>query len=65
MSDASYCLEPVSYAAFEEDCFCGLTTVVFDDLGMVGADVVLLHGCPQSCMPNPVEGLFETYEDMV
>ena len=30
----------------------------------VGADV-LLHGCQQSCMPNPVEGLLEAYEDMV
>ena len=28
-------------------------------------DVVLLHGCPQSCMPNPVEGLLEVYEDIV
>ena len=28
-------------------------------------DVVLLHGSPQSCMPNPVEGLLEVYEDMV
>ena len=32
---------------------------------MVGADVVLLHSCPQSCMPNPVEGLLEFYADMV
>ena len=31
----------------------------------IGADVVLLRGCPQSCMPNPVEGLLEVYEDMV
>ena len=31
----------------------------------VGADVVLLHGCPESCMPNSVEGLLEVYEDMV
>ena len=31
----------------------------------VGADVVLLHGCLQSCMPNPVEGLLEVYEDVV
>ena len=31
----------------------------------IGADVVLLHGCPQSSMPNPVEGLLEVYEDMV
>ena len=31
----------------------------------VGADVVLLHDCPQSCMPNPVEGLLEIYENMV
>ena len=38
---------------------------VFDDLDKVFANVVLLHGCPQSCMPNPVEGLLEVYEDMV
>ena len=31
----------------------------------VCADVVLLHGCPQSRMPNPVEGLLEDYEDMI
>ena len=31
----------------------------------VCADVVFLHGCPQSCMPNRVEGLLEVYEDMV
>ena len=39
--------------------------MVFDDLDKVCADVVLLHGCPQSCMPNPIEGLLEVYEDMV
>ena len=38
---------------------------VFDGLDKVGAIVVLLHGCPQSCMQNPVEGLLEVYEDMV
>ena len=38
---------------------------VFDDLDKVCADVILLLGCPQSCMPNPVEGLLEVYEDMV
>ena len=37
---------------------------VFDDLDKVSADVILLHACPQSCMPNPVEGLLEVYEDM-
>ena len=52
-------------AAVEEDGTSGLVTEVFDDLDMVCADVVLLHGCPQSCMPNPVEGLLEVYEDMV
>ena len=31
----------------------------------VGADVAILHGCPHSCMPNPIEGLLEVYEDMV
>ena len=38
---------------------------VFDDLNTLCADVVLLHGCLQSCMPNPVEGLLEVYEDML
>ena len=43
----------------------GLVIEVFDDLDKVCADVVLLHGCPQSCMPNPVEGRPEVYADMV
>ena len=38
---------------------------VFDDWDKVCADVVLFHGCPQTCMPNHVEGLLEVYEDMV
>ena len=38
---------------------------VFDDSDTVGADVVLLHVCPQSCMSNLVEGLLEVYEDMI
>ena len=29
------------------------------DSDKVGADVVLLHGWPQSCMPKPVEGFLE------
>ena len=63
--DSSCSSEPVSYAAFAEDCSNGLVIEVFDDSDQVCADVVLLHGCPQSCMPNPVEGLLEVYEDMV
>ena len=59
MSDSNCCSEPVSYAAVEEDGTNGLVIKVFDDWDKVGADVVLLHGCPQSCMPNPVEGLLE------
>ena len=59
------CSEPVSYAAVEEDGTSGLVTEVFDDLDKAGADVIPLHGCPQSCMPNLVEGLLEVYEDMV
>ena len=43
----------------------GLVIEVFDDVDKVGAYVVLLHGCPQSSMPNPVEGIHEVYEDMV
>ena len=60
-----YCLEPVSCAAVEEDGTSGLVIEVFDDSDRVCADVVLVHGCPQSCMPNPVEGRLEVYEDMV
>ena len=59
------CSEPVSCAAVEEDGTSGLVIEVFDDLDKVCADVVLLRGCLQSCMPNPVEGLLEVYEDMV
>ena len=58
-------LEPVSYADVEEDNTSGLVIELFDDLDKVCADVVLLHGCPQSFMPNPVKGLLELYEDMV
>ena len=63
--DSNCCSKPVSYAAVEEDGTNGLVIELFDDLDKVGADVVFLHGCPQSCMPNPVEGLLEVYEDMV
>ena len=42
-----------------------LVIEVFDYLDKVCADVVLLHGCLQSCMPNSVKGLLEVYEDMV
>ena len=43
----------------------GLVIEVIDDFHKICADVVLLHGCPQSCMQNPVEGLLEVFEDMV
>ena len=64
-SDSNCCSEPVFYAAVEEDGTSDLAIEVFDDLDKVYADVVLLHGCPQSCMPNPVEGHLEVYEDMI
>ena len=47
----------------EEDGTSGLVIEVFDDLDKACAVVVL--GWSQSCMPNPVEGLLEVYEDMV
>ena len=65
MSYSNCCSETVSHATVEEDCIGGLIIEVFDDLNKAGADAVLRHGCPQSCMPNPVEGLLEVYEDMV
>ena len=52
-------------AAVEEDGTSGLVIEVFGDSDMVGAVVVPLHGCPQSYMQSPVEGLLEVYEDMV
>ena len=52
-------------ALVEEDCTSGLVIEVFDDSDKVGADVVLLQGCLQSCMQNPVKGFLEVYEDMV
>ena len=55
----------MSYAAAEEDCIGGLIIKVFDDSDKVGPDIVLLQGCPQSCMLNPVKDLLEVYEDMV
>ena len=58
-------MKPVSYAAVEENGISDLVIEVFNDSDKVGADVVFLHGCPQSCMPNRVEGLLEVYEDMV
>ena len=42
-----------------EECTGGLVIEVFDDSGKVGTDVVLLHGCLQRRMPNPVDGLLE------
>ena len=65
MLDSNCCSELVSYAAVEEDGTSGLVIEALDDSDKDGADVVLLHGSPQSCMPNPVEGLLEVYEDMV
>ena len=38
---------------------------VFDDSDKVVTDIVPLQGCPQSFVPNPVEGLQEVYEDVV
>ena len=53
------CSEPVSYDAVEEDGTSGLVIEVFDDLDKVFADV-LLHGCPQSCMANPVDAFLKS-----
>ena len=48
-----------------DEAYCSVVLALLQVGADVGADVVLLHGCPQSCMPNPVEGLLEVYEDMV
>ena len=38
---------------------------VFDDLDNAGTDVLLRHGCPQSCMRNPVKDILDVSENMV
>ena len=38
---------------------------MIDDSDKVVVGVELLCCCPQSYIPNPVEGLIEVYEDMV
>ena len=58
------CSEPVSYVAVKENGTSGHVIQVSDDSDKADADV-LFHGCPQSCMPNPVESLLEIYGDMV
>ena len=63
--DSKCCSEPVSSAAVEDDGTSGIVIEFLDVLDQVCADVALLHGCPQSCMPNPVEGLLEVYENIV
>ena len=65
MSDFNCCLGAVSYAAVKEECTGGHALDVCGDSDKVGADVVLLRGCPESCMPHPVECLLKVYEDMV
>ena len=65
MTDSHCCSESVSYAAVEEDGTSDLVIEAFDYSDKVGADVVLLRGCPQSCMSNPVEGLLEVDENLV
>ena len=57
--------EPVSYAAVEEDGTSSLVIEVFDDSDKGVVAVVLLHGCPQSCIPNPVLGLLKVYEAII
>ena len=57
-------MELVSRAAVEEHGTNGLVIAVFDDSNKIGTDVAL-HGCLQSCMSNPIEGLLEVYENMI
>ena len=57
--------EPVYYAAVDEDGTSGLVMEISDDSDRVCAVVIILYGCPQSCMPNPVKGLLEVNEDTV
>ena len=46
-----------------ENWYCVYCLIIeeFDFSDKVRA-VVFLHGCPQSCVPNPVEDLLEVYE---
>ena len=60
MLDSNCCSETVSYAAVEEDSTSGLVLEVLDDSDMVGADVVLLHGCPQTACQTPSKAFLKS-----
>ena len=47
------------------DCAGRLVVEALYGSDQVGIDVILPHGCPQSCMPNSIEHLLEIHEDMV
>ena len=47
------------------DCADRLVVEAFYGSDQVVIDVILPHGCPQSCMPNSVERFLEVHEDMV
>ena len=49
----------------KRNALVSLSLEVFHDSDKVGADVILLSGCPQSCVSNPIECLRDVYEDMV
>ena len=57
--------EPFSYGVVTVDCAGHLVVQAFYGSDQVGIDVLQPHGCPQSCMLNSVECIFEVHEDMV
>ena len=65
LPDSDCFSEPVSYAAVEKDYTSGLVIENLNDSDKVGVDVLLIHGCLQSCIPHPIEGLLGVYEEMV
>ena len=65
VGESRHCSEPVSYAAVEEDGTSGLVIEVLVTWIRFVMMLYFFMVAQKSCMPNPIEGLLEVYEDMV
>ena len=63
--ESDSCSEPVCNTAIEVDCAAGLLIEMFYHHDQVGADAAQFDCCPQSCVPNPVEGPLNICKDAV
>ena len=65
MSDSDRGSEPVSYAATKVHCTDGLVVEVFNELDLVGVNVIKPHSKPKGFMPYSVKRLFKINKDVI